>query len=290
MKCLFFGAGGYLGRNLVSQLRQNGNEVVIPSAPDGGRLDLIKIESYVNIDWNVDVVFLFAGITGTTTAFDNYEKFIAGNELVLLHILDSIRRSSSRPRVIFPSTRLIYGGSDNPLHENGAQKFKTLYGVNKIACEHYLNVYANAFDIPYTVLRVCVPYASNVGNNYSFGTIGNFISQARSAKRICLYGGGTVKRTLTHIDDLCRIISLTAGHSETTNRTYNVPGENMSLYEAASLVAAKYGACVESVDWPEFDARIESGSTVFDGSLLLDTLQTAVEYRFSEWVTDAKVV
>ena len=59
----------------------------------------------------------------------------------------------------------------------------------------------------------------------------------------------------------------------------------MSLYEAASLIAARLGASVESVDWPGFDERIESGSTLFDGTQLLNTLQTTIHHRFIDWST-----
>lgn len=285
MKCLFFGAGGYLGKHMVYALRQNGDEVVIPLASDGGRLDLTRLNALVNIDWNVDAVYMFAGVTGTGVSFDQYDKFLLGNEFSLLNVLDSIRRSSARPRVIFPSTRLVYQGSDTPLLENATKESKTLYSVNKIACEHYLHAFSNAFSVPYTILRICVPYANMLGQEYSYGTIGSFISQASKTGRIRLYGGGTVRRTFSHIEDLCRITLLTAEHPGTVNKIYNMPGDDLSLYEAASFVAARLGATVECVDWPELDVRIESGSTVFDGALILDTLQTVVHHRFSDWAT-----
>lgn len=284
MRCLFFGAGGYLGKHVVDTLRQKGHEVIIPLAPDGRRLDLTRPESLANIDWDVDVVYMFAGVTGTGVSFDQFERFLLGNNLSLLNVLNSIRRSPARPRVIFPSTRLIYRGSETPLPENAPQESKTLYAANKIACEHYLHAYANAFDIPHTILRICVPYANLLGQQYSYGTVGNFISQANSTGRIRLYGGGTVRRTFTHVEDLCRIILLAATHPATVNRTYNMPGEDLTLHEAACLIAARMGGTsVESVDWSELDARIESGSTVFDSTQLLDTLQIAIHQRFIDW-------
>lgn len=290
MKSIFFGANGYLGRHMIDTLRKINGEVVIPLASDGNRLDLTHPEALANIDWNVDTVYMFAGVTGTGTSFDNYEKFLLGNELSLINVLNSIRRSSARPRVIFPSTRLIYRGSDSPLSENAAQEAKTIYAVNKIACEHYLHTYSNAFDIPFTILRICVPYANLIGCEYSFGTVGYFISQAKSAGRIQLYGGGAISRTFTHVHDLCRITFLASENPSTVNRTYNIPGENMSLYEAASLIAARLGASVQRVDRPEFDERIETGSTLFDGIQLLNTLQTSIKHRFIDWATSIPVL
>lgn len=246
-------------------------------------MNLTDPESFANVDWDVDVVYMFAGVAGTSIAFDHYKKFLLGNELILLNLLNSIRCSSTRPRIVFPSTRLVYEGFEYPISENSAKGPKTLYAVNKIACENYLDVYANAFDIPNCILRICVPYANLLGDQYSFGTTGNFIKQAASTGRIRLYGDGGVRRTFTHIDDLCRIIVLAAEHPDTVNRIYNVPGEDMSLHEAASLIATKFKANIECVPWPELDARIESGSTVFDGAELLKTLNSEIKHRYSDW-------
>lgn len=285
MNCLLFGAEGYIGRNLAYSLNRMGHEVIIPKTSTGGRLDLTDPKSFVKIDWDVDVVYMFAGVTGTGIAFDRCREFVLGNELILLNLLNSIRHSSARPRVIFPSTRLVYMGSEEQISENAAKYPKTIYSVNKIACENYLNVYANAFDIPNCVLRICVPYANLIGEEYSFGTTGNFIQQAKSTGRICLYGDGKIRRTLTHIDDLCRIIVLAAEHPNTVNRTYNVPGENMSLHDTALHIAAKFKANIEYLPWPELDARIESGSTVFDGVELLKTLNSEIRHRYRDWTT-----
>jgi len=268
--------------DLVSQ----GHEVNIPLTQDGSRLDLTKPKSLVQIDWDVDVVYMFVGVTGTSASFDQFDTFLLGNELSLLNVLNSIKLSPNRPRVVFPSSRLIYRGSEKQLLESDLQQSNTLYAANKIACEHYLSAYAKAFDIPYTIFRVCVPYANLLGEQYSFGTVGNLITQAKNNGRICLYGGGLVRRTFTHIQDLIEMILSASSHPLTVNQTYNIPGENLSLYEAACIIAdTTKGVFIESVDWPEFDSRIESGSTVFDGKKLSDTLDLPTLHRFKDWAT-----
>lgn len=284
MKCIVFGASGYLGRHIVADLANQGHEVNIPLTQDGSRLDLTKLKSLVQIDWDVDVVYMFAGVTGTSTSFDQFDTFLLGNELSLLNVLNSIKLSPNRPRVVFPSSRLIYRGSEKQLLEGDLQESNTLYAANKIACEHYLNAYAQAFDIPYTIFRICVPYANLLDEQYSFGTVGNLIKQAKNSGRICLYGGGSVRRTFTHIQDLTEMILSSSLHPLTVNQTYNIPGENLSLYEAACIIADRTkGVLIESVEWPEFDSRIESGSTVFDGKKLSDTLDLPTLQSFKDW-------
>jgi len=284
MKCIVFGASGYLGSHIIDSLVSQGHDVNIPLKKDGNRLDLTKLNSLDEVDWNVDIIYMFAGVTGTHTSFEQFEKFLLGNELSLLNVLNSIKLSSWRPRVVFPSSRLIYHGSEKKLLEADLQQSNTLYAANKIACEHFLHSYAKVFDIPYTIFRICVPYANLLGEQYSFGTVGNLIMQAKNNGRICLYGGGHIRRTFTHIHDLIEIILSASLHPMTINQTYNIPGEDLSLYEAASIIAdARKGITVESIDWPEFDSRIESGSTVFDGKKLSDTIDLPTLHRFKDW-------
>jgi len=287
MKTIVFGASGYLGRHIVADLISQGHEVNIPLTQNGNRIDLTKPKSLIEIDWDVDVIYMFAGITGTITSFDQFDTFLLSNELSLLNVLNSIRLSSTRPRIVFPSSRLIYRGSEKPLLEGDLQESNTLYSANKIACEHFLNAYSKAFDIPYTIFRVCVPYANLLDEHYSFGTVGNLISQAKNDGRICLYGGGLVRRTFTHIQDLTEIILRASLHPATVNQIYNIPGEDLSLYEAACMIAKRTeGVSIESIDWPEFDFRIESGSTVFDGKKLSDTLELPTLHRFKDWIAN----
>ena len=290
MKCIVFGASGYLGRHIVADLYSEGAEVKIPLAKDGSRIDLTNLKSLISIDWDVDVVFMFAGVTGTGVSFDQFDSFLRDNELSLLNVLDSIRRSPYRPKILFPSTRLVYRGGELPLLETDIQESNTLYAANKIACEHYLSAYAKTFDIPYTIFRVCVPYANLLSDQYSFGTVGNLITQARNNGKICLYGGGRVRRTFTHIQDLTRMILRASLHLETVNQTYNIPGEDLSLYEAAGFVAESVkGVTIEKVDWPAFDFRIESGDTIFNGKKLTDTLNLKAMHNFRDWANGIRV-
>lgn len=78
------------------------------------------------------------------------------NEKGLLHLLNHIRLSPYRPKIIFPSTRLVYQGADKALTEEAKKETKTIYAVNKLACEGYLYAYRQSFDIPYTIFRICI--------------------------------------------------------------------------------------------------------------------------------------
>ncbi len=265
------GANGFIGKHLVHYLNSKGctsidcyDVVLSAELPNYHCVDLTDRKAVETINLDVDYIFMFAGLTGTYAGFDAYEKYISINEIALLNLLDAIRKSEYRPKVIFPSTRLVYKGNDKPLKEEDEKESKTIYAANKIACEGYLQAYRVSFDIPYTVFRICIPYGNMLSTDYSFGTVGFFIKQAKAGKDITLYGGGTIKRTFTHMEDLCYQIVEGALKKESDGQIYNAGGETLSLRQAAEIVANKFGTKVVEVPWPERDLRIESNHTYFD--------------------------
>ena len=269
MKVAIIGGKGYIGNHLVYYLK---NRDIFPMVydvqesdePNYKKIDITNPDSVASIDLNVDYIFMFAGLTGTYAGFDKYQLYNTINEIGLLNLLDAIRNSQYRPKIIFPSTRLVYKGVDKALKETDEKETKTIYAVNKIACEGLLQAYKASFDIPYTVFRICIPYGNLLSSDYSFGTVGFFIKMAKSGKDITLYGGGHIKRTFTHMEDLCYQLVEGAFNPDSNGEIYNIGGETYSLREVAEIVAAKFNVNVVDVPWPERDLRIESNHTYFD--------------------------
>lgn len=265
MKIAVIGANGYIGKHLVYYLEMKGCEVAKYDlfGEDCIKCNLSDRADVDKIDLNVDFVYMFAGKTGTYDGFDDYSTYLASNDVALLNLLDSIRKSEYRPKVIFPSSRLVYKGVERALKEDDEKESKTIYAVNKIACEGYLAAYANSFNIPYTIFRICVPFGNMFSTDYSFGTVGFMIKQAKVGE-ITLYGDGTMRRTLTSMEDLCFQIYEAAKRPESNNQIYNIGGNTYMLKEVAEIVAAEYGASIKYIPYPERDLKIESGSTFFD--------------------------
>ena len=288
------GANGYIGKHIVSYLQRH-YDVNVDSydivtecdSPNYHKVDLTDKESIKGLNLDLDYIFMFAGLTGTYNGFNEYQKFISINELGLLNLLDAIKNSEYRPKVIFPSTRLVYKGIDKSLKEDDLKECKTIYAANKLACEGYLQAYHDSFDIPYTIFRICLPYGNLLSTDYSFGTVGFFIRQAKAGKDITLYGGGNIKRTFTHMEDLCYQIIEGSFHHESNGQTYNVGGETLSLHDAAEIIAAKYGTKVTEIPWPERDLRIESSHTYFDDTKIRSLLRNMNPYKkLSDFTND----
>jgi len=257
---------------VIIYLKQKKNDVVCYDVVESEdvnyhRCDLTDFESVRRIiDLKVDYIFMFAGLTGTYVGFDKANIFVNVNEMGLINLLNCIRESKYRPKIIFPSTRLIYKGADKALKEDDEKETKTIYAVNKIACENLLYAYRQNFDIPYTIFRICVPFGNMFSDDYSFGTIGFFIRQASNDRRITLYGDGSIKRTFTSMHDLCKQIVEVGMERVSDGEIYNIGGHTYSLRNAAEIIASYYKAEISFISWPERDLKMESGSTYFDSS------------------------
>lgn len=271
-KCAIIGSKGYIGKHLEYYLKQKKNDVVCYDVVESEdvnyhRCDLTDFESVRRIiDLKVDYIFMFAGLTGTYVGFDKANIFVNVNEMGLINLLNCIRESKYRPKIIFPSTRLIYKGADKALKEDDEKETKTIYAVNKIACENLLYAYRQNFDIPYTIFRICVPFGNMFSDDYSFGTIGFFIRQASNDRRITLYGDGSIKRTFTSMHDLCKQVVEVGMERVSDGEIYNIGGHTYSLRNAAEIIASYYKAEISFISWPERDLKMESGSTYFDSS------------------------
>lgn len=293
--CTILGANGYIGRHLAYYLNQKGFRVFAydiqpernPNLPAEIQYEQFDIcHNYDHINFNVDYLFVFSGITGTKNGFEQYRTFIEVNEIGLLNILSKVKDMGQKPKIIFPSTRLVYKGVEQPLPEDAEKEAKTIYAANKLACERYLKMYANCYGITYTIYRICVPYGNLFDGEFSYGTIDAFLNRAKSGGTITLYGDGEIKRTLTHVVSVCQQITDSMILSLSDNSTLNIAGETFSLKELATKIAAIYGTPVSFIPWNDMDWKIESGSTVFDGCKIESMISVDKQWKFDKWMEE----
>ena len=185
---IVFGANGYLGRHLALHLKDNhidflpiGNSTHSADNYENYlQIDITNKKEVEQLNFDVETIYIFAGLTGTTVGFDQYQEFILANEIGLLNILNHHKNCKSKARIVFPSTRLVYKGQkDVFLSEDAEKEALTIYAQTKLACESYLKIYQYNFGITYTIFRICVPYGNLINESYSYGTLGFFLNNAR---------------------------------------------------------------------------------------------------------------
>ncbi|MEA4914538.1 MAG: SDR family oxidoreductase [Christensenella sp.] len=296
-KATVIGANSYIARNLIHRLHERYQDIRLAlydyqdEQADGyapyKEISILDPSSCADIDMDSDAIYMFVGKTGTEKGFSEYDSYIDINEKALLNIIDQYIKKKSSARFVFPSSRLIYKGSDVPLKEDAQKETKTVYAVNKLACEGYLAAYGNAFDINYSILRLCIPFGTLVRGAASYGTADFFINKAAAGNNLTIYGNGKVYRTFTYIGDVCDAFIDCAECAECRGGTFNIGGMRMNLDELASVVTERYGVKKENIPYPVMVEKIESGSTVFD-SEKLDTLIGIKKYvDIRSWITES---
>lgn len=295
MKSAVFGCNGYLGQHLVQYLLHEKNEEVTGFDLSDGcqskediaylKLDVSDDSAFNKVSEGFDRIYYLTGLTGTEVSLTRFESFVEVNELGLLRLLRRVRSFSRPPKIVFPSTRLVYKGvAGVPLSEDAEKEFKTIYASSKFNGEQYLQMHRNLFGLDYTVFRICVPYANIAASGQSYGTVGFFLARASDGQDISLFGDGELRRTFTHVWDVCRQMVEVASIPASNGGTYNIDGEDLSLKEVASAIAARYNVGLTFQPWPDTALKLESGDTVFDAKRIRALFPNTLTHRLEKWL------
>ena len=213
-----------------------------------------------------EAIFFFAGLSGVEPSFNNPRKFVEVNELGLVNLLEKLAPLGEKsPKVIFPSSRLVYRGG-GVVDEESPLESRSVYSANKIACEAFLAAYHVRWKIPYAAMRICIPYGNLLPNENPLGLVSIFKHQAGSKGEITVYGDGSNTRTFTHVSDICRAAELLAEKGE--SGVYNVGGHTYTLQQVAEFVSRRIPAKVVNVPWPEAAELVEMRNISLDAGKL----------------------
>jgi UDP-glucose 4-epimerase len=294
MDVTVIGCNGYMGRHLCRSLMAAGHAVhgydlqkaVAGHTTSYAPLDVRQRTQFEGVRCDVAVCFFLAGLTGTVAGFERYEDFIDTNEKGLLAFLELCRQKGQRPRIVLPSSRLVYRGTQGvALREDAPLAGRTIYAQTKLACENYLQMYAACFGMDFTVARICVPYGFMDASMLAYGTIGHFLKSILERGVVEVFGDGAQRRSLIHIDDLCAFLMALAFLPAASRRILNVGGgEHRSVREIAECLANRFGATVRLAPWTDLYAAVESGDTVFDSAAAESLVKRAYAHSFASWV------
>lgn len=262
MNVAIIGANSSLARNFIYYLKQVEGVTLFlydiqQESVDGyknySQIDLLDLQSVKNIRPDCDLLYLFSGLTGSVKGFKAYSAFIDVNEKALLNVLTFLAESGSKSRIIYPSSRLVYKNQEGALEENAEKEGLSIYAINKLAAENYLRLYGKTYGIPYTIFRIAIPFGQLNPAAHSYGIVNVLCEQAKTSKKITLFGEGAGARTFTHIKDVCRVLYDGGRSVRTVNDAYNIGGHKYLLKELAEMIAEKTGATIQYEPWPTAD-------------------------------------
>ncbi len=217
-----------------------------------------------------DFLFNLAGQTSHMDSMADPDTDLEINCRAQLSILEACRRHNPGIRIVFASTRQIYGRPDYlPVDEAHPLRPVDVNGVNKLAGEEYHLLYSAVHGIRSTVLRLTNTIGPRMRVQDARQTfVGVWISRAVCGEPFEVWGGRQL-RDFTYVDDAVEAFLVAAARPKAIGRVYNLGGVGrISLRELARMLAGMSGAKFRVRTFPRDRRKIDVGDYYADGGLI----------------------
>lgn len=293
-KILITGGLGFIGSALAHACLELGAHVAIFDClhpRSGGNLynvreikDSVELYYYdiLNFDMvsqhiiNKDIVFNCAA--STSHPFSMKEPWIDLdiNSKGVINLLEAIRRFNRRVKFIHLGTSTQLGKLRyQPADENHPEFPTDMYSANKCASEKYVLIYANAYQLRASVIRlsnVFGPRASIHSPEFTFNNY--FIGLALQGKEVTVFGDGKQKRNVIYVDDVVSALILASQTDAVDKDTFFAVGdEHYSVAHIAEATVRYIGSGrVKLVEWPKTRKSIEVGDAIISNQKIKSIL------------------
>jgi UDP-glucose 4-epimerase len=292
-RVLITGGLGFIGSNLARRLVELSADVTIVDSliPDYGG-NLYNVESIRDrVQINVsdvrdthslrhlvqDKQFLF-NLAGQTSHLDSMTNPMADLEIncqAQLSILETCRAHNPKIKIVFASTRQIYGRTPRlPVDETHPLSPVDVNGINKMAGERYHLLYNDVHGIAATALRLTNTIGPRMRIKDARQTfVGLWVRQLLEGRPISVWGGEQL-RDFTDVEDAVDAFLMAAASSATNGEVYNLGGsEVVDLDALAKLMVEVHGSgSYEIKEFPSERRAIDVGDYYADFSKIRDRL------------------
>lgn len=291
---LITGGLGFIGSNLARALVNRGARVTLVDSliPQygGNPFNIEDIRDKVTVNVcdvrdqfamaylvrDKDYLFNLAGQTSHLDSMTDPQTDLDINASAQLSILEACRKENPGIKIVFASTRQLYGKPDYlPVDEKHPIRPVDVNGINKLAGEWYHLLYNNVYGIRACALRLTNTYGPRMRVKDARQTfLGIWIRLLIEGRPIKVFGDGLQLRDFNFVDD-CVEALLLAGASDSANgKVYNLGNtEVVSLKTLAEmLVNLSRGGSFELTPFPSDRKAIDIGDYYSDFSLITQEL------------------
>lgn len=284
---LVTGGMGFIGSNLVRRLIALGARVTVVdaliAASGANRANLVDVEQcfdFHTVDVGdaaalrpivdrCDLVFNLAGQTNHVQSIRDPVQDLVLNTESQLRFLELCRGKSGRVKIVFTSTRQVYGVQERlPVDEEAPARPCDINGVHKLATESHHLLYQRLHGVRTTVIRLSNVYGPRMPIRFdtSAPLMARWISKAVEGDDIEIFGAGTQLRDALYVQDAIDGILAAACSPAVDGEIINMGGtEVTSLREIASILLDAAGAGVARlVPFPNATGAIDIGSIYLD--------------------------
>ena len=305
-KILITGGLGFIGSNLARRLAGYGNSITVMDSliPEyGGNLrNLHDIKNQITVsltdvrDFTAtrdlikghDYLFNLAGQTSHLDSMYDPITDLDINAKAQLSILEACRKYNPDIRIVFASTRQIYGKPRYlPVDEKHPRHPVDVNGINKIAGEQYHLLYQEVYGITSSVLRLTNTYGPRMRIKDARQTfLGIWIRNLLEGKPVQVFGDGKQRRDYNYVEDVLDALLIAATENNAVGKVYNLGAPDpLSLEDTAKIMCQ--GIQVSDylmIPFPEERKAIDVGDFICDYSAFRNQFGWVPKVNFQEGI------
>ena len=249
MKILVTGGAGFIGTNLIKQLKDSGHEVVSLDNYDSG-LDENHIEgvTYLNADIETieyikgddfDLCYHLAALSRIQPSFENPTETFRVNVRGTEAVCEWARHNN---------VKVVYAGSSSKHHDPS----QSPYAMYKYLGEEVCKLYKKTYGLNVEICRFYNVYGPNeiIEGDWA-AVIGIWRRQVRDGEKITIIGDGEQRRDFTHVVDICdALVRIGLVDNKHEDAWELGTGMNYSINEVYEIFKEKFPQ-IESVYLPD---------------------------------------
>lgn len=287
---LITGGLGFIGSNLATILVDAGANVTLVDSliPQygGNPFNVETIRSCVSINvcdvrdpyamaylvQGKDFLFNLAGQTSHLDSMVDPKTDLDINAAAQLSILEACRKANPEIKIVFASTRQLYGKPDYlPVDEKHPIRPVDVNGINKLAGEWYHLLYNNVHGIRACALRLTNTYGPGMRVKDARQTfLGIWVRLLIEGQSIKVFGDGMQLRDFNYVDDCVEAMLLAAASDAANGKVYNLGSKEVVGLKtlAEMLIEIEKGGTYELIPFPPERKVIDIGDYFSDFSLI----------------------
>jgi GDP-4-dehydro-6-deoxy-D-mannose reductase len=299
------GAEGFVGTHLLDHLHQHGFDVVAGVRNRARKLAyerqhykalVCDITDAINVARVIasvrpDAVLHLAGIAQASDAATNplhgYQSIVTA----WANVLDAVRRTVPRAKVVLASAADVYGVAGNtgqPLNESTPPQPTTTFGSLKRAAETIARTFYRDFRLNVTIARPFQYTGPGHPDRFFLGAVAQRFARWDTALqgRELLLPDLNCRRDVLHVQDVVTAYErlLEEGRPD---ETYNIcSGQAYTCREIVSAIAAEFGLDLDLRDLPAADDPAQIPVLIGDGTKLRTELHWQPTHTLAEAVRE----
>jgi len=279
------GGLGFIGSHLAEELvRQNHKLILltktyskksnIDAIKKRVKIEKIDVTDFVKLEKSIEkhkpnIIIHLAGQTSHSKSFENPLDDVDSNTKSTIFILEKIRQLNLKCRFILGSTFIVIGKPNKlPVNEKTPCNPTTLYGVNRLASEHYCKIYHIVYGLDTVVFRITNSFGPREQYVPNKNAVNFLIYKAYKGEEITIYNNGKLYRDLIYVSDVVSAIITILKKAKSGELYWISSGKKLWFYHLGKILVNMTGTKVKYTQPSSYTKKVDVGNFVVDNSKL----------------------